>query len=112
MNTTILWIVIGVVVLIAIIAIIYAVTRNSNERGRGGRPVGRRGGVSQPLDNDRPGERSGGATSGAGDDRGPGGRKGGERDRRPGASPRGGARDDDSDKRRRGRRDEGRPPRG
>ena len=59
-NTTILWIVIGVVVLIAIIAIIYAVTRHNGYRGRGARPMGRRGGVSQRLDNDRPGERSGG----------------------------------------------------
>ena len=113
MNTTILWIVIGVVVLIAIIAIIYAVTRIKDDRGRGARPVGRRGGASQRLDNDPPVERSGGVARGVGNDRGPGGRKGGERDRRPGETPRGGgARDDDPDQRRRGRRDGGRPPRG
>jgi len=79
MDATILWIVIGVAVLLVIIGIIYAVTRNSDDRGVGRRPRGRAGGVgSEPST----------------------------------AAPRAGAdHDADAQKRRRGRRDGGRPPR-
>jgi len=104
-NTTILWIVIGVAVLIVIIAIIYAVTRNNDAESGGRRPMGRRGGASQRVDDDRPGGRQGGMARGVDNGRGLGGRKRGERDRRSDESPRGGvAGDDDPEQERRDRR--------
>ncbi|MBA2455371.1 MAG: hypothetical protein H0V48_02350 [Nocardioidaceae bacterium] len=52
-NSTILWIVIGVAVLLVIIAIIYAVTRNNSDDTRH-RPPQRRGGVGRDVDAPRP----------------------------------------------------------
>ncbi len=49
-NSTILWIVIGVAVLLVIIAIIYAVTRHNDDETARRRPMQRRGSATRGID--------------------------------------------------------------